>query len=78
MNLTLKEIPDGLHRELKKRAESHGRSLNKEVIAMLEDSVNPVRSNPVDLLEKIVQHRESLPHLVKEDELESIIDEGRR
>ena len=33
--ITLKNIPNKLHRELKKRAEEHHRSLNKEVIAML-------------------------------------------
>jgi len=33
--ITLKNIPADLHRELKKRAEEHHRSLNQEVIAML-------------------------------------------
>ena len=31
--ITLKNIPADLHRELKKRAEEHHRSLNKEIIA---------------------------------------------
>jgi plasmid stability protein len=33
--ITLKNIPADLHRELKKRAEEHHRSLNKEIIATL-------------------------------------------
>ncbi|PYL18920.1 MAG: plasmid stability protein [Verrucomicrobia bacterium] len=36
--ITLKNIPDDLHRELKKRAEEHHRSLNKEVIATLKQA----------------------------------------
>ena len=31
--ITLKNIPADLHRKLKKRAEEHHRSLNKEIIA---------------------------------------------
>jgi plasmid stability protein len=34
--ITLKDIPRDLHRDLKKRAEAHHRSLNKEVIATLQ------------------------------------------
>ena len=33
--ITLKNIPADLHRELKKRAEEHHRSLNKEIIATI-------------------------------------------
>ena len=78
MNITLKELPDALHLKLKQRAEAHGRSLNKEVIAMLETMVNPVRRNPEELLRRIGHHRDTLPHLVKEDELSGIINDGRR
>jgi len=34
--ITLKNIPADLHRELKKRAEEHHRSLNREILATLE------------------------------------------
>ena len=36
--ITLKNIPAELHRELKKRAEEHHRSLNKEIIATLRSA----------------------------------------
>jgi plasmid stability protein len=45
-SLTLKDLPRKLHRELKSRARLHHRSLNKEVIATLEEVTN--RSHPVD------------------------------
>lgn len=78
MNITLKELPDALHRKLKERAEAHGRSLNKEVITMLETMVNPVRREPEELLRRIGHHRNTLNHLVREEELPEIINEGRR
>jgi plasmid stability protein len=34
-SITLKNIPADLHRELKKRAEEHHRSLNREILATL-------------------------------------------
>jgi len=78
VNITLKELPDALHQKLKQRAEAHGRSLNKEVIVMLETMVNPVRRNPEELLRRIGHHRDTLNHLVREEELPGIINEGRR
>jgi hypothetical protein len=45
---------------------------------MLESMVLPVRRNPEELLRRIGHHRASLPHLVREDELSGIINEGRR
>jgi plasmid stability protein len=36
LNLTLKNIPADLHQRLKARAESNRRSLNREILAVLE------------------------------------------
>jgi plasmid stability protein len=36
LSLTLKNIPGGLHQRLKARAESNHRSLNREILALLE------------------------------------------
>lgn len=43
--ITLKNIPDDLHRRLKERAARHRRSLNGEILASLE---MVVKSEPVD------------------------------
>jgi len=43
--ITLKNIPDDLHRRLKERAARHRRSLNGEILSTLEMAV---RSEPVD------------------------------
>ena len=34
--LTLRDVPDDLHNWLKRQAETHHRSMNKEVLALLE------------------------------------------
>ena len=38
--ITLKNIPAELHRELKKRAEEHHRSLNREILATLKNATS--------------------------------------
>lgn len=40
LNLTLKNIPAELHQRLKLRAESNRRSLNREILALLETSLD--------------------------------------
>jgi len=35
-SVLIKNLPDTLHKQLKRRAERHHRSLNKEVIALIE------------------------------------------
>ena len=43
--ITLKDVPPVVHRMLKAHAKAHGRSLNKEIITTLE---NTLHSSPVD------------------------------
>lgn len=45
ITITIKGIPKETHHELKRRATAHRRSLNSEVISVLESTV---RSQPVD------------------------------
>ena len=39
-NITIKELPDSVHRELKTAARAQGRSLNSYIISLLELSVD--------------------------------------
>jgi plasmid stability protein len=48
--ITLKNIPAELHRELKKRAEEHHRSLNKEIIATLKTTIGKTYRVDVEAL----------------------------
>ena len=60
ITITIKGISKEAHRELKRRAVTHGRSLNTEAIAVLESSV---RSMPVDtqaLLARVRARRDTM------------------
>ena len=58
-SVLIKNLPDELHRELKQRAERHHRSLNKELIAIIETAVQrPDRTGlpePVQLRKPLTQ-----------------------
>jgi plasmid stability protein len=54
ITITIKGLSKEAHQALKKRAATHGRSLNTEAIAVLEASV---RSTPVNALEMIARAR---------------------
>lgn len=77
MNITLKKIPEELHQKLRQRADTHGRSLNKEVLSILEMNLYPVRKSPRDILRQISTRRDRMPSIVKEKKLKAIIAEGR-
>lgn len=38
-SVLIKKLPDELHQQLKRRAQRHHRSLNKELIALIEDAL---------------------------------------
>jgi len=55
-NLTLRDVPTDLHAWLKQRAVSHHRSVNKEIVALLEavraeSAPKPGRATAEELLE---------------------------
>ena len=77
ITITIKGIPRETHRELKKRAAAHGRSLNTEAIAVLESSV---RSMPVEaegIIQRARQFRNSLRFRVTASDLKRFREEGR-
>ena len=76
--ITLKKIPDDLYETLKMRAKLHRRSLNSEIITILEDAT---MTRPVDvdaILAKAEQLREKTAGYSLNDEmLRRMKDEGR-
>jgi plasmid stability protein len=77
VTLTIKDVPDKVHRMLKKKAEVNSRSLNKEIINCLEAAVSPTRPKPKDYLESIRHLRRKADlHMTLED-IEKAIDDGR-
>ena len=76
--ITIKDIPPTVHRALKARAKSHGRSLNKEVIAALEGVLHgtPIDADSVGKHARAV--RETLGVYLTERDLHDLKNAGRR
>lgn len=77
-SLTIKGVPDSLLDALRERAKQHRRSLNSEVLQLLESSAAAHRVDAEALLTRIhrLQERAPLPPL-KDFVLKQAIEEGR-
>lgn len=88
--ITLRNVPEELHRRLKERAERHHRSLNREAIRCLEEAVGgepaptastePPSVDPEAFLAEVRRHREALVKRgvwLTEESLREAIDQGR-
>ncbi len=76
--ITIKDIPQALHRALKLRAEAHHRSLNKEVIATLEAAALPSASvSTVTPSEEAAQARSQFKRSLSVQEITSWKRQGR-
>lgn len=77
-SITLKALPSSLHRALKSRAARHKRSLNQEVIAVLEEAVAPSRRVDVaEMLAKEQRFRDSLSFVARPEEIDAFKRQGR-
>jgi plasmid stability protein len=60
--LTVQNVPSALHAKLKRRAERHRRSLNSEVLNVLEETVgSPTPEGRRGLVERIKERRRNSP-----------------
>jgi antitoxin FitA len=76
--ITLKNIPADLHRELKKRAEEHHRSLNKEILSILNSAINQSRPiDPAALIREARATRKKFQRQVSAREIRTWIRRGR-
>lgn len=76
--ITLKALPGPLHRQLKARAARNKRSLNQEVIAVLEDAVAPAKRIDVEaMIAKTRALRASLNFTTTPEEIDRFKREGR-
>ena len=77
MNITLKDVPPALHRKLKQRAQRNRRSLNGEVLTILE-RVSDDRPWPdTELLERIREVRAEMTGEISEELLKAARLKGR-
>ena len=77
VSMTLKNIPDKLHRRLRERAKAHGRSLNKEILASLEQVAYARRITVPDYLSRVERVHRQIDFQVTFDEIQKAIESGR-
>lgn len=76
--ITLKNLPASLHRTLKARAARHKRSLNQEVITVLEEAVAPSRRRDIEaMLAATRRFRDSLKFEARPSEIDAFKRQGR-
>jgi plasmid stability protein len=76
--MTLKNVPDELYEQLKRNAERHRRSLNKEAITCLEQAVGSQGAHSAGLLDQIRAARAQMRNVfVTDEDLRAARDEGR-
>jgi|GEM_PF-1446448 len=77
--ISLKAVPARLHRQLKARAARHQRSLNQEVLAVLEEAVAPARRLEVAALQAgMRQFRARLGFTTSQEEIDQFKRAGRQ
>jgi len=77
-SITLKNIPADLHRELKRRAEEHHRSLNREILATLKTATGgTIRLDPTKVEQSVRQARSLFRRPVTAREIDRWKREGR-
>lgn len=76
--ITLKNVPEELHEELKLRAKAHQRSLNREVIATLLHALDSEPLAVDTLLKEARAVREPIQAYVTQSTLQTYISDGRQ
>jgi plasmid stability protein len=76
--ITVKDLPDKLHRQLKARALQQHRSLNSHIIALLEAATTPQRIDPEALLTRASALRGRVAGRLTDSDLVGLRNSGRR
>jgi antitoxin FitA len=77
--ITVKNIPAELYERVKERARLNHRSVNSEVITLLEQSLLPAPINVAETLERTRRIRElTTRYVIKDHEITRMKNEGRK
>ena len=77
VSITLKNIPNELHRELRKQAQQHHRSLNSEILACLEKNAHSPVVNVDSFLRDVRSIRKNIKGNLTEKNLRATKNQGR-
>jgi len=76
--LTIKNVPEKLHKRLKESAAQHRRSINSEAITCLENVLVGKRVDPHEFLSRVDARRKRMPRAYFSEEfLREAKNEGR-
>ena len=76
--LTIKNVPEKVHKRLKESAAQHRRSINSEAISCLEKVLVATREDPREFLEEVRAARERMGYVnLTEEFLRAAKNEGR-
>lgn len=71
INLSIKNVPEELAERLRERAKRHHRSLQGELLAILEEAVAPKRLTPEEVYRRVrqlgLQTRPEAVEMIRED-----------
>ncbi|MEX0646676.1 MAG: Arc family DNA-binding protein [Balneolaceae bacterium] len=76
-SITVKNIPDSIYQKLKQQARAQHRSMNSEIIACLERTVEPKRVSPDEILRQARMMRKKVRGSLSAEEIQDAIDQGR-
>jgi antitoxin FitA len=81
MTLTLRNVPDAVHQALKAQALRNRRSVNQEVLAVVEKEVMPAQPSRAEVVAGIIARTDALRAKMKgfmtAEEIDAAIEEGR-
>jgi plasmid stability protein len=76
-NITVRNIPDRIHKKLKKRSELSRRSINSEIIACLEEALITDKNEVEQILRKSKEIRTNQNFEITLSDLEEAKNNGR-
>lgn len=78
VTLTIKNVPPEIYERIKIQAKNNHRSINGEVISILEQAISIPPIDVKTVLEQTKKIREMTAHyVITADEIEALINEGR-
>lgn len=77
-SITIRDIPDSTYQKLKERAELHRRSINSEIIMILEQTTHSHPRDPESILLTLKKLHKRAKGSLSMDEIQDAIDEGRK
>lgn len=76
-SITVKNIPDKLYKKIKASAGKNRRSINSEIITLLENNFSTEKIDIEKLIKEAEEIKSNLSFVVNEEELQYAKNEGR-